>query len=307
MMNRHGLADFAMALAGAALLIGSPARAQAWSTTEHEITVDGLERSYLVHAPDDAAASPRPVMLVMHGGFGNAEGVEELYGMNAVAEREDFIAVYPNGPRIGTVVLRQRRTWNAGLCCGPAAEDDIDDVAFIRAMVDALVRDYGIDRDRVYASGMSNGGMMSYRLLCEAPDLIAAAVPVAGTLVLDDCAGGADVPLLHIHGAADDNVPVAGGVGGRALVDIDYRPLAETFAMLAEARDCAEPVRSTDALGTEVSIYACADGAPIEVMILPGVGHTWPGAEPRTLQRNRYDGEFSANEAAWAFASRYSQ
>jgi len=300
------MAHRALAVMLAAGLLGpSTLAAQDWDTREHELAVDGLERSYLVFAPATPPAEPMPAMLVMHGGLGNADGVDRLYGMNKVAEREGFVAVYPNGPRIGRIVLRQRRTWNAGDCCGPAAENDIDDVAFIRALIDALVEEHGVDRGRVYASGMSNGAMMTYRLVCEAPDAIAAAIPVAGTLVLDECAGGADIPILHIHGADDENVPVAGGIGDRSLVDVEYRPLAETFALLAAMRGCGEPATGIDAYGAEETVYTCERGAPIVVRILPGVGHTWPGAEPRTLQRDRYSGAFSASEAAWAFAREY--
>jgi polyhydroxybutyrate depolymerase len=272
---------------------------------EHRLTVDGRERSYLVFAPPRRDAASLAVMLVLHGGLGNAEGVDRLYGMNEVAAREGFIAVYPNGPRIGNVILRQRRSWNAGACCGPAAEQGVDDVGFIRAMLDALVADYGIDRGMVYVSGMSNGAMMAYRLVCEAPELIAAAIPVAGALVLDDCAGGRDVPVLHIHGADDANVPVAGGIGDRSLVDLSFRSLDATLDLLAADRACAEPVTSHDEPGITAVRYDCSAGAPIVARILAGVGHTWPGADPRLLQRERYTGEFSASEAAWAFAREF--
>jgi polyhydroxybutyrate depolymerase len=307
-------------MAAAAILGAACAHAQTWATREHVLSVDGMERSYLVFAPrdlpvgtdDGATREPRPdlsrpAMLVLHGGLGNAAGVDRLYGMNTIAEREGFLAVYPNGPRIGELVLRQQRTWNAGACCGPAADKNIDDVAFIRRLIDGLVADYAVDRSRVYASGMSNGAMMTYRLVCEAPDIIAAAIPVAGALVLDACDAGAEVPILHIHGADDQNVPIAGGIGRRSLVDIDYRPLEETLRLMAGMRDCAEPVVRTDEFGAAETTYTCAMGAPIIVKILPGVGHTWPGSEPRRLQRDRYDGGFSASQAAWDFARQFSR
>lgn len=296
------------AIASCAVLASlAEAQAPQWDTREHSISVNGEDRSYLVFGPDRPTETARPAMIVMHGGLGNAEGVDRLYGMNEIAEREGFIAVYPNGPSIGNRLMRNRRTWNAGLCCGRAVEEDIDDVSFLSAMIDSLIADQQVDPDRVYASGMSNGAMMTYRLLCELPDAIAAAIPVAGTLVLEECEGGEAIPILHIHGADDDNVPVAGGVGSRALVDIDYRPLAETFAMLADKRDCQSPQVATDEFGAQESRYDCTRGATIVVKILPGVGHTWPGSNSRPLQRNRYDGEFSASEAAWEFARQYSK
>lgn len=306
-MNRRGRRR-AGRIAGLLLLVSAfPSLADEWVTRENELTVDGRDRTFLVFATTALPGTPVPAMIVMHGGLGNAEGVERLYGMNDVAAREGFIAVYPNGPRIGNIMLRQRRTWNAGDCCGPAAEENVDDVAFIRAMIDVLIADYAVDPGRVYASGMSNGAMMTYRLVCELPEAIAAAIPVAGTLVLDECAGGQDVPILHIHGASDENVPVDGGFGSRSIVDIDYRPLSETFDLLAGMRGCGAPAGRIDEFGAEETIYRCERGAPIIVRILPGVGHTWPGARARPLQRDRYDGEFSASEAAWAFARNYSK
>lgn len=284
----------------------SPVAAAEWGTNEHEIVVDTLERSYLAFAPESLPEEPMPVMLVMHGGLGNAKGVEKLYGMNEVAEREGFIAVYPNGPRIGRILLRKRRTWNAGECCGPAVDDGIDDVAFVAAMIEDLADRYPVDRRRVYASGMSNGAMMAYRLVCDLPDSIAAAIPVAGTLTLDQCADGSDVPVFHIHGAADRNVPMEGGIGSRSLVEIDYRSLDETLDLLTRQRKCNEPVFRTENDGSEVRFYDCADGAPIQVRILPDTGHIWPGADARLFQRDRYHGTFSASEAAWAFARQFS-
>jgi polyhydroxybutyrate depolymerase len=289
------------------MLTSVTVQAQTWDTREESIRIDGESRTYLVFGPDTRPETPLPAMIVMHGGLGNAEGVDRLYGMNEIAEREGFFAVYPNGPEINNRLMRNRRTWNAGLCCGRAVEDNVDDVAFLSAMIDALIEDHNVDPRRVYASGMSNGAMMAYRLVCELPNAIAAAIPVAGTLVLDDCDGGENIPILHIHGADDDNVPVAGGIGPRAIVDIDYLPLFETFALLAARRGCSEPETSVDPTGIEQTTFRCADGAPIVVKILPGVGHTWPGAEPRRLQRNRYDGDFSASEAAWEFARAYSK
>jgi polyhydroxybutyrate depolymerase len=145
-----------------------------------------------------------PLVVVLHGGFGVADGAAKQTGFDAQAERGKFLVVYPQG------ILR---SWNAGICCGPAMKNNVDDVRFITTLLDRLEADYRIDTRRVYATGISNGGMMAYRLACEAPDRFAAIAPVAATLTISGCRPPQPVSLLHIHGMEDGNVPFAGGVG----------------------------------------------------------------------------------------------
>src|SRR5205085_12472741 len=125
------------------------------------------ERSYVVHVP--VAQGALPVVINLHGGGSNAESQQRYSGMDAVADREHFIVVYPNGTGRGRFLV-----WNAGTCCGRAPMQHIDDVGFIRAVIGDLANRTPIDRHRIYATGLSNGSMMTYRLAAEAPDLVAA-------------------------------------------------------------------------------------------------------------------------------------
>ena len=140
----------------------------------------GRERSYILHlSPTLAPERKYPLVIVLHGGGGNAASAGKMTGMNQQANRENFIVVYPNGAgRLGDRLL----TWNSGNCCGYALDHQVDDVGFLRALVERLLTQYPIDPKRVYATGISNGGMMSYRLACEASDLVAAIAPVAAAL-----------------------------------------------------------------------------------------------------------------------------
>jgi polyhydroxybutyrate depolymerase len=167
----------------------------------------GRERSYIVYVPpgyDPARATP--VVLVFHGGGGHAENARMMTGFDAVADAAGFIVVYPNGTgRLPDRLL----TWNGGRCCGYALEQNVDDVGFVRALLADLGTVVNVDARRIYAAGMSNGAIMSYRLACELADVIAAIGPVAATQNLDACTPARPVPVLHIHGDADKHAPYA--------------------------------------------------------------------------------------------------
>src|SRR5579859_1407501 len=169
-------------LVSAALALTGPA----WADDEaHSLDFSGLKRSYLLHLPAKAPAGPVPLVVVLHGGGGTAEGAVKMTGFDAEADASGFIAVYPNGTdkdRPMRVMLGKRGflTWNAGSCCGYAQQKNIDDVGFIRAVVGDVEKQHAVDPKQVYATGISNGGMMSYRLACKASELFAAIGPVAG-------------------------------------------------------------------------------------------------------------------------------
>ncbi|MDG6229485.1 MAG: PHB depolymerase family esterase, partial [Candidatus Thermoplasmatota archaeon] len=144
------------------------------------IMVDGLERSYSIHIPEGYDGSkPLPLVLVFHGGGGNANNILQTTGFNQKADEEGFLVVYPQGSgRLQNSLL----TWNTGFCCGYAVENTIDDVAFIRQLIDHLQRHYPIDTKMIYATGISNGGMMTYLVGAELSDIFAAIAPVAASI-----------------------------------------------------------------------------------------------------------------------------
>ena len=165
---------------------------------EGRLRVDGRERTYLVDLPpryDGRRALP--LVLVFHGGGGNARQVRQQTGMSELARREGFIAVYPNGSgRLDGRIL----TWNAGTCCGYARQQRIDEVAFVRALLDSLQATLRIDPARVYATGMSNGGMMAHLVGCSLGGRIAAIGVVAGELTVPECRPPRPVAVVLIHG-----------------------------------------------------------------------------------------------------------
>lgn len=203
--------------------------------------------------------------------FGNGEQAERTYHWDEAADAHGFVTLYPDG------ILR---AWNAGTCCGQPMQRQIDDVGFLTALVEQIVRDENIDPRRLYFTGISNGAMMSYRLACGSKLAIAAIGPVAGTLV-SPCAQAKPASVLAIHGLADRNVPFGGGVGSG--FDRNARiSVPATLARWREIDRCeAATVRATEPVQYETS--RCANGHSVELITIAGAGHQWPGSEPPPL------------------------
>lgn len=228
------------------------------------IDVGGLSREYRVHVPQRLAAEPALVVM-LHGGFGSAAQAEAAYGWDRVAEREGFVVAYPDA---------EGRSWNAGDCCGRSAATDVDDVGFVSAVVATLQQQYGIDPAHTFATGMSNGAMLSYRLACDT-DLFAAIAPVAGTIVTP-CDGPAPVSVLEIHGLDDQTVRMDGEPGSGTAV-VDGMPVEDVIELWRSVDGCGEPVVTTqDPVTTSTS--SCPDGRTVELITIAGAGHQWPGS-----------------------------
>jgi len=145
---------------------------------EQSLTFGGRERRYLLHLPPSIrGAQPLPLVIVLHGGANTPEMAERMSGMSPKADSAGFIVAYPQGT---TTPNDQLYTWNAGTCCGYALDNNVDDVGFIRALIEQLQAEYSIDPKRIFVNGISNGGMMAYRLGCELSDKLAAIAPIAG-------------------------------------------------------------------------------------------------------------------------------
>jgi polyhydroxybutyrate depolymerase len=147
---------------------------------------------------------------------------------------------------------------------------------------------------------MSNGAMMAYRLAAEIPERIAAIVPVAGTLSVESFDKARDIPVLHIHGTDDRNVPIAGGIGDKSVAGVAHRSLSDTVKLMLRVRRCSDPDVSDESGGIQVTSYRCSNGAPVSVLLIDGGAHAWPGAAGTT-------GSFSASRKAWDFAKQFSK
>lgn len=280
------------------------ARYRPGRTTVGQLSHDGLARTFRVHVPPSHdGTTPLPLLLMFHGGGGSGRQFEEASsGMSPIADREGFIAVYPDGT--GRI-----QTWNGGGCCGSAVMDGVDDVGFTRALLDHLEAELCIDRLRVHASGMSNGAIMSHRLACELADRIASVAPIAGTEMSPTCTPSRRVAVMHVHGSADGHVPFAGGMGcGPA--GVAFTSVPATMERRRVLNGCATTTSTTfqQGDGTCQGYDGCADGADVVLCTIAGGGHSWPGgAPPAGLVACPGNGgqssTFIASEVVWSFLS----
>ncbi|HWB17974.1 MAG TPA: PHB depolymerase family esterase [Vicinamibacterales bacterium] len=283
---------------------------------EQTIIVGGTPRTYLLHdfAQDAAAA---PLVIVLHGGGGNAQTAEEKTGFDRVAAREHFVVVYPDGTaRSGRGSLAAARsrllTWNAGHCCAAAMADRVDDVAFISTLIDALAASGRVDRSRVYVTGMSNGAMMTERLGRELSTKIAAIAPVAGAVFGDEPPPLAPMPALIIVGADDQTIPPQGGalqlrpgLGNRSAADRDVAPAIDQAQYWAKYNGCDRPARTATAAWTKTEWTTCRSGAPVVFYDVNHNGHAWPGGRAGRRGADEPTQAFDATEAIWTFFTHY--
>ncbi|TAL45640.1 MAG: polyhydroxybutyrate depolymerase [Salinibacterium sp.] len=236
-------------------------------TTVHTITVDGATRSYILTVPVGLVGKS-PLVVMLHGGFGSGSQAERSYGWDELAASESFVVAYPDG---------MNKAWNiGGGCCGMPGRHAIDDVTFIEAMVADIGKSVPLDDSRIYATGMSNGAMLAYRLACDS-DLFAAVAPVSGTIV-GDCADPKPVSVIHIHGLADTSVRMDGAEGA-GVAHIDGMPIADLNSFWRGVDDCLAPIVATDG-DVSTSIATCAEGRTVELITIAGAGHQWPGSKP---------------------------
>jgi len=262
---------------------GKPAGAndRAW-TVEH----DGRVRTFYVHMPPGYDPdTPTPVVVNLHGRNTNAQSQILVSDLVSLADAQGFVAVHPEG--VGM-------TWNAGLCCGEAMDNNVDDVGFISVLLDQLESDLCIDTHRVYATGLSNGGFMAQRLGCDLADRIAAFGSVAGPNGTVTCSPSRAVPMFHFHGTADTIVPYDGFMGQLSVADTldGWVTRNACAAQSAVFFDQAE-VRCEEWTG-------CGDNATARLCTITGGGHQWPGGF--TIPGLGYNTNvISATQMMWAF------
>lgn len=298
---------------GAVVLAGSLEVAGRASDQHGMLACGGRRRSFRLHLPPVAARRPAmPLVVVLHGGGGNGRAAERLTRFSALADSAGFCVAYPEAVN---------RHWNDGRGVSRylAQRENVDDVGFIRALIDTLCRQLGLDRSRVYAAGISNGGMMCYRLALELDSRLAAVAPVAAAMPVNLAAPPGErrpVSVLAINGTADPFVPYEGGGVGlrykRGVVrsvrsSVEYWvtgngcvPVPETVWL--EERDRRGRMRTRretwrgGRAGSEVVLYTVEGG-----------GHTWPGGTERRREFGLRTDDFDATRAIWEFFARHSR
>lgn len=274
------------------------------------IMVNGVERSYIIHLPKPMPVNLSqglPVVIALHGGGGSGEQMAKSSRLSAKADKNGFIAVYPNGTG-----RREDKflTWNASKCCAFAMRENSDDVAFISALIDKLIKFQNADPTRIYITGMSNGGLMAHRLGAELAPKIAAIGVVAGTIFSDQPLPSSPVSVMLIHGLSDTSVPFDGGESKRPMIRAamkgdSYLPVKSAYNFWREKNGCAadEEIYERGNITTYAS-KVCKNRTVVVLQTIKNGGHNWPGS-PKAFYSEFDDGSnylgHDATDELWNF------
>ena len=268
----------------------SPARPHASGDTNETITSGSLQRQYILHVPASYTGGKAvPLLFNLHG-YGSSASAQAFYsGLPQKADEAGFILVSPQGTGAAA-------HWNFTLL------EPVDDVGFMRDVLDALEAQLCIDPARVYSTGISNGAAMSVRLGCNLSDRIVAIAPVAGVYFPLSCPSAQPVPVIAFHGTADPILPYNGGISPQGF---PFAPVETSFASWGQFNGCLSgPVESPATQNVRAKRYGdCNEAASVELYIIDGGGHTWPDAVI-DLPVETYGAtthEISANDLMWEF------
>ncbi|MEE9913585.1 MAG: polyhydroxybutyrate depolymerase [Deltaproteobacteria bacterium] len=267
------------------------------------IVHQGIKRSCKVQYPPALLTEDKraPLVLVLHGGGGNADHAERMTGFTEKALSENFIVAYPEGTgRFGKFL-----TWNAGHCCGWAMKQRVDDVGFIDALLTELIKNYPVDPRRIYVTGLSNGGMMTHRLGSALSHRIAAIAPVIAALFGDEAQPARPVSAIMINGMKDESVPWQGGPPGGRFSDAwdqtPVRPALEQAVFWAAANGCEMKPDRRETSEVVLAQFRCPEGRAVELHLVKDNGHAWPGGEPGSRRGDKPVSSPRATNVIWEF------
>ncbi|MFO0658782.1 MAG: PHB depolymerase family esterase [Polyangiaceae bacterium] len=303
---------------GACAMFRGPTFAGARGVTQ-SLSHGGRARSYELYRPASLTPQSQPgLILALHGAGGTGRGMEGLTlgKLNRIADRDGYIVVYPDGVNKRWNDLRPRDDNHV--------DTSVDDIGFLIALIDELSARFNIDPSRVYVTGASNGGFMSFALVCASPDRFAAFAPVMagiGTLVAEHCALSTPrapaVSLLMINGTRDPLVPYDGTsvtfrerhLGNKLTVPATISTWASWLGCPSAPTTTTLPNTDPDdgTWVTQTNHVGCRDQSEISLITVDGGGHTWPGGHPylpeRTIGKTSRD--VDASELIAAFFSRH--
>ena len=262
---------------------------------------DGREREYILYIPESSRVREEvPLVLNFHGFTGTAESQLNYADFRSIADEAGFILVYPEG----TLLNEQDTHWNVG---GWTVGSQVDDVAFTALLINSLVLEYNIDFTRIYATGHSNGGYMSFLLACQLGDKIAAVASMSGSMTPEtfaDCQPTHPTPVLQFHGTADRVVPYNGTSWSKSIEDVlaywvSYNQLDEIPSVVEIER---HPDTTADSTIEHIRFGDESAGVVVEHMRVVDGGHEWLG---NSNEAGKFNVDLVANEEIWAFFSRY--
>ncbi|MFM7088960.1 MAG: alpha/beta hydrolase family esterase [Candidatus Paceibacterota bacterium] len=255
------------------------------------ITINNsTSRSYNLFLPATYNKStPLPLVIGLHGGIGTATGFESYSKLTQYAQSNNFIVAYPNGINVNSKQVKAQ-SWNAGDCCGPASRQSVDDVGFIRRVVQDIKTKYSVDPNNIILIGHSNGAMMAYRVACQASDIITAIAAQSGSLGITECNPANPVSILHIHGTNDKNFPIQGGKGD-GVSGVEFKPARYALDTFANKNKCKTPPKLTKTKeNTDLTLITwsdCLADTSQLFIIVKGASHAWMGSNAKTKPLER--------------------
>lgn len=283
-----------------------------------ELTIGGVKRTFKVQL---ASQRPAPLVLALHGNSQQGRDMEVRTSWPAVAKRENFIAVFPDGLNRSWADLR-----GSGARSGSRPPAGTDDIAFMMAIIDRLVKDGIADPHRIYATGLSNGGAMALSLACRHPDKFAAVAPIIVNMTdpfAEACKPGRPIPLLMMNGTDDPLIPYNGGLGTSRLAVPGFWSTAQTVALWRKLNRCATqdanatdlPDRNKDDHSTVTRIAStCPPGQDVVLYRVNGGGHRMPGGFPDAVAARLFNAmlgpqnrDIDGAETIWDFFKNYSR
>ncbi len=208
-----------------------------------------------------------PLVVMLHGRHDSDKYAESAYHWDSTADKNGFVVVYPNG---------YHGTWDAGLCCGASSANKIDDAGFLTQLINDLTTQQNIDPNRIYVTGMSNGGLMAYRMACDSPLHLAAIGSVSGALV-EVCKETHPTSVIEIHGGKDKLLPLAGR--GGSISDPGYIPSVQASLRHWIVADKCDDAKTTVMGEITDTTRSCDAGRGIELIVIANAGHQWPGSK----------------------------
>jgi len=278
---------------------------------EGELSFQGIDRNYIIYTPQlYSATKAAPLIVVLHGGHGDAKKSFKRTGFDSIADKEGFIAIYPEA--VGN-------NWNDGR---KVTASEVDDVAYINALIDHISSQRNIDSKRVYVTGLSSGGMMTQRLACESPQRFAAFASVIANIPVSlqaVCKPKQAVALMMINGSADPLMPPAGGeikkgrwIGAGGTV-ISTQQTAQFWSDTNQCKGSRSVSKLPDkdpADGTRIEkteYTGCRQGGEVVLYTVEGGGHTWPGSKSKPFFRisGKTSYDMKASEVIWEFFNQH--
>ncbi len=265
----------------AALLL---ADASARADERFELQYQGETRDYILHVPPNAGGGTLPLVIALHGAGGDAPGFAGETHLAAAADKLGMMVAFPDGSEGGNP---PRRTFNAQFCCGDATVRQVDDAGFVGAVIEDVALRHPVDRARVYATGMSNGGMLVYQLAALHPEWFAAVAPVSAAIGGMSRTGktyiipmpAMPVPVMIIHGRKDASVLYQGGAS-QSFPHSWKMSVDDALTFWAVSDGCTgKPAIAYAANRTlkREAYTGCKDGSEVVLWEIMGGGHDWPG------------------------------